>query len=632
VPSEGETLPPQPLPETSPGCASVPGYEVIRELGRGGMGVVYLARQRKLNRLVALKMILAGGHAGAADLARFQTEAEAIARLRHANIVQVYEVGDHEGKPFFSLEFCGGGSLEKKLGGTPLPAREAAALVETLARAMQAAHEQHVIHRDLKPANVLLTEDGTPKITDFGLAKKLDEAGQTATGAVMGTPSYMAPEQAGGKSKEIGPAADVYALGAILYECLTGRPPFKAATALDTLMQVLSDEPVPLRQLQSRTPRDLETMCLKCLCKEPAKRYESAAALADDLGRWLKGMPVQARPPRAPERLWRWCKRKPWVAGLGATVALLFFLVLVVGPGAYLTTLLALRNEAKQRRDAERQLAENYLDRGLAMCQEGEVPAGLLWLGRSLRQAPADAEELQRLIRLNLSAWRPHVTQLRSVVDCQQHGDSTALSPDGTKFATWANENDMRLWDVATENPIGNPLRHAEEVQHAGFSPHNRFLAFSPNGGVLLAGSLYGISRWDTTTGKRIGAPISPDEGRFGLVGSTNACAAAFSPDGKTILAVTGLGSYFARRWDAATGEPMGTSVSLGEPKEKNWRVELRNGFAISPDLKTVVMYLVSASNHHLSRPSSGGRTTSSAAGGATEPAKYKKPACPAGL
>src|SRR6202030_1192251 len=173
------------------------GYEILSELGRGGMGVVYKARQTKLHRLVALKMILAGGHAGASDLARFQTEAEAIARLQQPNIVQVHEVGEHEGKPFFSLEFCGGGSLERKLNGTPLPAREAAALVETLARAMQAAHDHHIIHRDLKPANVLLLEDGTPKITDFGLAKKLDEAGQTQSGAIMGTPSYMAPEQAG---------------------------------------------------------------------------------------------------------------------------------------------------------------------------------------------------------------------------------------------------------------------------------------------------------------------------------------------------------------------------------------------------------------------------------------------------
>ena len=188
-------------------AVQIPGYEMLGELGRGGMGVVYKARQTRLDRVVALKMILAGGHAGEADLARFQTEAEAIARLQHPNIVQIYEVGEHDGLPFFSLEFCAGGWLDRKLAGTPLPPQEAAGLVETLARAVHAAHQQKVIHRDLKPANVLLTEDGTPKITDFGLAKKLDEAGQTQTGEVMGTPSYMAPEQAGGKAKEVGPAA-----------------------------------------------------------------------------------------------------------------------------------------------------------------------------------------------------------------------------------------------------------------------------------------------------------------------------------------------------------------------------------------------------------------------------------------
>src|SRR5665213_3615278 len=249
-------------------------YELLDELGRGGMGVVYKARQSKLNRLVALKMILAGEYAGEKELARFRTEAEAVARLQHPNIVQIFEVGEHDGHPYFSLEFVDGGSLAQKLDGTPLPPQQAARLVETLARAMHAAHQAGVVHRDLKPANVLLTADGTPKITDFGLAKKLDaDAGQTQSGAIMGTPSYMAPEQAGGKSNEIGPAADTYAMGAILYECLTGRPPFKASTPLDTVLQVVSDEPAPPRKLQSKTPRDLETICLKCLQKAPSKRY-----------------------------------------------------------------------------------------------------------------------------------------------------------------------------------------------------------------------------------------------------------------------------------------------------------------------------------------------------------------------
>jgi serine/threonine protein kinase len=230
-PEGTETTPPVESDATTPHCPSpgqlgedgaheqVPGYEIIKELGRGGMGVVYQARQTKLNRVVALKMILSGGHAGPAERARFRTEAEAIARLQHPNIVQVHEVGEHEDRPFFSLEFCAGGSLETVLGGTPLPPPRAAKLVETLARAMQAAHDANVIHRDLKPANVLLATDGTPKITDFGLAKKLDDLGQTQTGVIMGTPSYMAPEQAGGKSKDLGPAADIYSLGRFCTSC-----------------------------------------------------------------------------------------------------------------------------------------------------------------------------------------------------------------------------------------------------------------------------------------------------------------------------------------------------------------------------------------------------------------------------
>ncbi|HZV07322.1 MAG TPA: protein kinase [Gemmataceae bacterium] len=295
---------------------NIPGYEIVGELGRGGMGVVYKARQTQLDRMVALKMILSGGMADQDDLARFRTEAEAIARLQHANIVQIHEVGEHDGRPFFSLEFCAGGSLADKLNGTPLPAERAASLVETLAQAMEAAHQSHVIHRDLKPANVLLTADGTPKITDFGLAKKLDVPGQTYTGAVMGTPSYMAPEQASGQ-KDIGPAADVYALGAILYELLTGRPPFKAATTVDTILQVRYDEPVPPRQLQSKVPRDVETICLKCLQKMPNARYARALDLAEDLRRFRAGEPIRARPPGPLERGWKLARRYPgWAAAL----------------------------------------------------------------------------------------------------------------------------------------------------------------------------------------------------------------------------------------------------------------------------------------------------------------------------
>jgi serine/threonine protein kinase/formylglycine-generating enzyme required for sulfatase activity len=311
------------LRETALGSISVPGYEIEAVLGRGGMGVVYKARQIKANRVVALKMILGAGIASPAEIARFRTEAEAIASINHANIVQIYEVGEHAGMPYFSLEYCTNKTLKDKLVGDPIPGRDAAALVEKLAWGIAAAHAKGIIHRDLKPANVLLAEDGTPKVADFGLAKRFDDdSSQTKTGAIVGTPSYMAPEQASGEIKTLGPSCDVYALGAILYECVAGRPPFKGATALETLEQVRGQEPVSPRLLQPAVPRDLETICLKCLRKEEAKRYESARALADDLNRFLAGKPIVARSVSRIERAVKWVKRNPAVTGAAAAVVL----------------------------------------------------------------------------------------------------------------------------------------------------------------------------------------------------------------------------------------------------------------------------------------------------------------------
>jgi tetratricopeptide (TPR) repeat protein len=314
-----------------PPLPGVPGYELEGVLGRGNMGVVYKARHLALKRTVALKMVLAAGHAGPEDRVRFRLEAEAVARLQHPNIVQIYEVGESDGHPYCALEFVDGGSLAARLAGRPLPAREAARLVEALARAVQLAHSRNVVHRDLKPANVLLAADGTPKVADFGLARHLDsDSGQTQTGVVMGTPSYMAPEQASGRSHEAGPPADVYALGAILYQCLAGRPPFKAATLLDTLDQVRTQEPVPPSRCQAGVPLDLETICLKCLRKEPENRYPSAAELADELARYQRGEPIRARPVGRRERAVKWVKRNPTVAALVAVSGSLLVLGLVV--------------------------------------------------------------------------------------------------------------------------------------------------------------------------------------------------------------------------------------------------------------------------------------------------------------
>jgi len=298
---------------------TVPGYEILGVLGQGGMGVVYKARHIRLNRIVALKMMLSGAHGSMEESNRFRSEAEAVASLKHPNVVQIYEIGEHEGMPFFSLEFVEGGSLAEKLNGAPQPPRQAAELSEKLARAMFVAHQAGIIHRDLKPANILLQSDGEPKITDFGLAKHLDtQSGQTRTGAVMGTPSYMAPEQAAGKTKELGPPADIYALGAILYDVLTGRPPFKGETVLATLLLVQSMEPLSPMRLQPSVPADLETICLKCLQKEPNKRYPTAQDLADDLRRFLEGRPIAARPIAAPERIIKWARRHPSTAALVA--------------------------------------------------------------------------------------------------------------------------------------------------------------------------------------------------------------------------------------------------------------------------------------------------------------------------
>ena len=303
---------------------AVPGYEILCELGRGGMGVVYKARQKKTNRVVALKMILGNRHADIQDKVRFQIEVEAIARLQNIHIVQLHEAGEHEDLPFFSLEYCDGGSLDRKLKEKPLSDRDGAELVEKLARAMHYAHVRGVVHRDLKPANVLLTTEGEPKITDFGLAKRMDtDSDVSRSGAIMGTPSYMAPEQAAGKVHTIGPAADVYALGAILYEVLTGRPPFRGETAFDTIRQVLNDDPMPPSRVQPNIALDLETICLHCLQKNPPQRYASAEALADDCRRFLAGEPIQARPVGRVERAIKWVKRRPVIAALSGLIVLL---------------------------------------------------------------------------------------------------------------------------------------------------------------------------------------------------------------------------------------------------------------------------------------------------------------------
>jgi hypothetical protein len=568
-------------PETE---VSIPGYEVRRRLGIGGMGIVYEALQVKAARPVALKVIRSGEEADPEELKRFRDEAESAARLQHPNIAQIYEVGDHNGRPFFSMELCSAGSLDHYLRGGPLLPAEAAALVETLAHAMHHAHQEQVIHRDLKPANILLsparathattgsadtsTEEGRPslsslltKVGDFGLARKLDTGGQTQTGAILGTPSYMAPEQASGRNKELGPACDVYALGAILYECLTGRPPFKAATALDTVMQVISDDPVPPTQLNAKLPRDLETICLKCLQKEPGKRFGSALALAEDLRRFQAGEAIAARPVGRPERAWRWCRRNPVTASmLGAIV---FLLLTVVGVSTVLGQRAVAKaeeasqeayragiaeegqrkkaeEETKQRKRAEQLLYASRLSLVLSFWAEGGVYSEMLDETQEYRDTWEHRYLYTMVNHRGQRTFMGHSDEVTSV----------SFSPDGRRIATGSRDQMGKIWDAASGKEVLSLKGHWSEVTSVSFSPDGRRIA---------SGSLdRTVKIWDVASGQE----LLSLEGHTGGVSSV-----AFSPDGQYLASGSGNRFPYSRNsepgqvkvWDAGSGEGLRT-------------------------------------------------------------------------
>jgi serine/threonine protein kinase len=431
----------------------LPGYEVLDELGRGGMGIIYKARQIGPDRLVALKLISAGAQADASDLARFRAEAESVSRLRHPNIVRVYDVGEQAGLPFFALELMDRGSLARVLAGGPLPARDAAELVEMLARAIQVAHEAGIVHRDLKPANVLLatpgpdapTSDvvrslGVPKISDFGLAKKLDEeVVNTRTGNILGTPAYMAPEQAEGKREQIGPPADIHALGAIIYEALTGRPPFKGATALETLEQVRSQDPVSPSRIQPGLPRPLITICLKALAKEPHRRYASALDLADDLRAFLDNRPIRARPTSSLERAWRWGRRRPAVVGLGALTLMLTFVALALVAWTWSEASARTRRKAQEEKIAEEQRRKEEEDRRgkvvyyAALVRRNGAPVGV---------APLDEQRVRR--REVTYKFYQKAGKVQKVEAVNRHGQLTA-SPNPLGYMEGATARPVRL-------------------------------------------------------------------------------------------------------------------------------------------------------------------------------------------
>ncbi len=509
------------------GQPDVPGYEILAELGSGGMGVVYLARQVRANRLVALKMVRAGEHCRQEDLLRFRLEGESLARLQHPNVVQVYELGVFEGRPFFSMEYVDGGTLAASLAKSPRAPEQAAALIETIARAVHAAHQCGVIHRDLKPANILLTATpvgddsdgavradsavGIPKVMDFGLAKILgSDDGLTRTGQTMGTPSYMAPEQATGDAS-VGVAADVYALGAILYELLSGRPPFRAASPWETMMQVVHEAPQPPSKWRPGLARDLEVVCLKCLTKEPKGRYPSADALAEDLRRFLNGEPVAARRVGPIARTQRWCRRHPAIAGLmvALTGALVFGLAAVTALWLRADRLYEQaenrRSEANQLRlIAERRRLEADA-RGEELQREKEVErhnsylaqislAALNWSDhRGLRRM---AETLDRAVPKNdetdLRGWEWFYLKGRffpSVKTFNSGGrqfSAVAWSPDGARLAAGAGK-DVLVWHLGGGKKRLDLTGHTDDPNSLSWSSDsNRLLSASPDGTVRL--------------------------------------------------------------------------------------------------------------------------------------------------
>jgi serine/threonine protein kinase/WD40 repeat protein len=573
-----------------PHPCKIPGYEIIDELGRGGMGIVYKARQLGLNRLVALKMLLSAAPVTPESLARFRIEAETLGRLQHPNIVRIYEIGEHEGLPYFVMEYIDGPSLAQQMAGMPQPPRAAAYLVEILARAMSAVHRCGIIHRDLKPANILLVSDGLasgewrsetraggetteatpgaglqsaatlppaprtstpgplapsyPKITDFGLAKRIEDPGAvTRTGSVMGTPDYMAPEQARGDTSAFGPWTDIYALGAILYEMVTGRPPFQGASPAETLARVLDNEPVSPTWWRAGLPRDLETICLKCLEKDRQRRYSNALELAEDLRRFQAGEPIKARPIGVLGRTWRWCRRQP-VAAAALAAAGALGLALVITVLVYNARLQeALTREHALAEERRSQLVQADVNLGTHELENGDAFAALLWLTEAMRLDRANLEHRQRILRvMNQVPW------LLEFGTCNGKVLASHCTRSDCWLALQGSDHSVRVWDVRTKEYLGPALPHQAGVYLAQFSPNGRYLATASEDGRVL------LWQWNGGEGRVLAVPAGQSVKRL-----------VFSSDSLSLL--TQLADATVACWETATGNPIPLPDSRASPR-----------------------------------------------------------------
>ena len=586
-------------------------FRIVREIGRGGMGVVYEAFQESLNRHIALKLLREP-----ADLARFRREARAAGRLHHTNIVPVHGVGEHSGRHYYVMQYIAGRGLDEVLqarrepGGDGIPAaavdfREVARIALQAAEAVAYAHDQRIVHRDIKPSNILLDGRGTVWITDFGLAYDSDDTQTlTHTGDLLGTIRYMAPERFAGRTDA---GADIYGLGATLYELATGQAAFAHADRAVLIHRVLHEDPPPPRQLDPRVPRDLETIVLKAMAREPSHRYATAAELAGDLRRFVEDRPIRARRVGAWERGVRWCRRNPLAAGLLAGLVLVFlggFAGVTVqwrraeaaGTRAANEALRANAESARAgalaRAEAEARAAEKALriraqaaivardfDRGLELARRGDGDIGMLWMGEALRQAPPEEPAVTRVLQASLAAWPGPSPPLRAILE--HRGSVYALfRPDGRAILTGSRDGTARLWDAATGRPLGPPLAHGDIVFQVAFSPDGRrvltggldgkvrtwdlatgqatgptlvhgeeiwHVEYAPGGQFLLThGRDLAVRLWDAATGRLVGPPIGA-----GLIGDAH-----FSPDGRLLL--TGGRDGRARLWDVATGRPAG--------------------------------------------------------------------------